>query len=194
MMTAHIPSTLFEGAHSTHTFTDAPVTSEDLRAIYDAAKFGPTAMNTTPLRIAAVWPGESRETLVSAMSTANQPKTAAAPLVLVLAYDADFHEYLDLLVPHNPRARESFLDDASRVRWAEKQAWLQAGYLITAIRAAGFAAGPMSGFDHAQVDASLLADTTWHSFMVVLVGEAAPDGWHPRAPRVDYSTAVKELR
>lgn len=186
-------SQLFADAHSTHTFTDDPVTSDDLHALYEAVKFGPTAMNTTPLRIVAVWPGEARVRLVDAMDEGNKAKTLAAPLSLVLAFDANFHDTLPLLVPHNPNAREKFLDDARRETWARNQSWLQAGYVITAIRALGFAAGPMAGFDAAAVDATFLAETAWRSFMVINVGKAAPYGWHPRAPRLPYEAAVREF-
>lgn len=185
---------LFADAHSTHTFTEESVTPDDLRALYEAVKFGPTAMNSTPLRIVAVWPGHQRERLVAAMSEGNKAKTLAAPLSLVLAADLDFHETLAELVPHNPHAREKFLDNVHRENWARNQAWLQAGYVITGIRALGFAAGPMSGFDSAAVDAAFMADTAWKSFMVINVGKAAPDGWHPRAPRLAFEGAVREFR
>ena len=53
---------LFHSARTANTFTDEPVTQEQLRAIYDLVKFGPTAMNNQPLRVTAVRSPEARET------------------------------------------------------------------------------------------------------------------------------------
>jgi nitroreductase len=42
---------LFTEARTANTFSDRPVTSEQLRAIYELMKWGPTWSNTLPLRI-----------------------------------------------------------------------------------------------------------------------------------------------
>ena len=42
---------LFREARTANTFTDEPVTDEQIAAIYDLVKYGPTAMNAQPLRI-----------------------------------------------------------------------------------------------------------------------------------------------
>ena len=42
---------LFRAARTASTFTDEPVTDDQLRAIYDLVKYAPTSMNHQPLRM-----------------------------------------------------------------------------------------------------------------------------------------------
>ena len=42
---------LFREARTANTFTDEPVTDEQVQAIYDLVKYGPTSMNQSPLRV-----------------------------------------------------------------------------------------------------------------------------------------------
>ena len=93
---------LFREARTANTFSDEPVTDEQIAAIYELVKHGPTAMNNQPLRIALVRQGEARERLLKHMAEGNREKTAAAPLVAVLAADTDFHENLERTFPHFP--------------------------------------------------------------------------------------------
>ena len=57
---------LFREARTANTFTDEPVTEEQVQAIYDLVKYGPTAFNQTPLRVILVRSAEARERLVQA--------------------------------------------------------------------------------------------------------------------------------
>ena len=41
---------LFREARTANTFTDEPVTDEQMRAVYDLVKWAPTSMNNQPLR------------------------------------------------------------------------------------------------------------------------------------------------
>jgi 3-hydroxypropanoate dehydrogenase len=202
-MTLQIPSALkpvdeaarrllFTEARTASTFTDDPVSDEQLQAIYDLAKFGPTSANTNPLRVLWVRKGEARDRLVPLMHEGNRAKTAAAPVVAVLAADHAFHERIPELLPFRPELRETFAaDDALREQAARYNTALQAAYLIIAVRAVGLAAGPMLGFDAAAVDRELLAGTTWRSQLVVNIGTPGPDAWFPRLPRLDYADAVR---
>jgi 3-hydroxypropanoate dehydrogenase len=61
---------LFTDARTANTFTDEPVTDEQLRTIYELAKFGPTSANISPLRILFTRPGEGRERLLPFMNVA----------------------------------------------------------------------------------------------------------------------------
>ncbi|MGV1035905.1 MAG: malonic semialdehyde reductase [Candidatus Nanopelagicales bacterium] len=184
---------LFRDARTANTFTDEPVTDEQLQAIYDLAKWAPTAMNSQPLRLVVVRSEEARERLLGYMAEGNRAKTATAPLTVILAADVDFHEHLPRVFPHAPGLKDNFSDEQARAGLAGKQAWLQAGYFILAIRAAGLAAGPMSGFDSAGVDADLLAGTTLRSFAVVNIGQPGPDAWMQRNPRLDHDEVVTTL-
>lgn len=132
---------LFREARTANTFSDEPVTEEQVQAIYDLVKYGPTAFNQTPLRITLVRSPEARERLVKHMAEGNQAKTASAPLVAILSADNEFHEELPQLLPHFPQAKDAFFSERPvREQAALLNAALQAGYFIIGVRAAGLAA------------------------------------------------------
>ncbi|WFB07629.1 malonic semialdehyde reductase [Streptomyces sp. LX-29] len=181
---------LFREARTANTFTDEPVTEEQMQAVYDLVKYGPTAFNQTPLRIVLVRSAEARERLVGHMAEGNQAKTRTAPLVAILAADNEFHHELPELFPHFPQAKDVFFTErAARERAAGLNASLQAGYFILGIRAAGLAAGPMTGFDAEGVRKEFLDDD--HTpLMVVNIGKPGENAWHPRSPRLAYDQVV----
>ncbi|MFE5403513.1 malonic semialdehyde reductase [Streptomyces sp. NPDC056580] len=181
---------LFREARTANTFTDEPVTEEQIQAIYDLVKYGPTAFNQSPLRITLVRSPEARERLVKHMAEGNQAKTAAAPLVAILSADNEFHEELPALFPAFPQAKDAFFAERPvREGSAAMNAALQAGYFIVGVRAAGLAAGPMTGLDFEGVRKEFLDDD--HTpLMVVNIGRPGPDAWYPRSPRLAYEDVV----
>lgn len=78
-LAAEAQDLLFREARTANTFTDAPVTDDQIRDIYELIKYGPTSMNQQPLRIVLVRSPEARARLVTHMIDNNKPKTAAAP-------------------------------------------------------------------------------------------------------------------
>jgi len=138
---------LFRQARTANSFTDEPVTDEQVQAVYDVVKYGPTAMNSQPLRVLLIRSEQARQRLVAHMAEGNKAKTLAAPLVAVLAADLRFHENLPKVFPHAPKAKDGFADEEVRARTARLNAALQIGYFILGVRAAGLAAGPMTGVD-----------------------------------------------
>jgi nitroreductase len=181
---------LFREARTANSFTAEPVTDEQVRAIYDLVKWGPTAMNSQPLRLVLVRSAEARERLLPLMSEGNRAKTASAPLTLIVAADGDFHEHLPALFPHRADARESLAAHPGRERIAHFNASIQLGYLILGVRALGLAAGPMAGFDAVGVKKEFLADTNQEPVAVVNIGRPGPDAWFRRNPRLDYDQVV----
>ena len=185
---------LFREARTANTFTDEPVSEEQVRAIYDLVKWAPTALNAQPLRILLVPEGDSRERLLTHLAPGNRAKAAGAPLVAVLAADTNFHEHLPTVFPHFAGARASFSDDdAKRLETARFNAALQAGYFLLGVRAAGLAAGPMGGYDADGIDTDLLAGTGWRSVLVVNIGHPAENAWLDRLPRLGYDDVVRTL-
>ena len=184
---------LFEQAHTAYAFDPTPLPADTAEQIMDLAKWAPTAMNAQPLRIAAVHTPAAKARLIPLLAEGNRAKSEQAPLNLILAADLDFHEHLPHVAPFNPGAKESFADAAKRHAFARNQAWLQAGYVILAIRSLGLAAGPMAGFDKAGVDAEFFADEPWSSFVVVNVGFPAADAYRPRSPRLDHALTVRHV-
>ncbi|MGX7677758.1 malonic semialdehyde reductase [Jatrophihabitans sp. DSM 45814] len=182
---------LFRQARTANTFTDEPVTDEQLQAIYDLVKYAPTSMNQQPLRVVVVRSDEGRAKLVDAMSEGNKAKTAAAPAVLILAADVNFHEEFGKTFPHFPGAKALFDADAlAREDAARFNAGLQVAYYILGIRAAGLAAGPMTGFDSAAIDKTFFADGEHRALAVINVGKPAENAWFDRLPRLDYDEVV----
>ncbi|MEU0000157.1 malonic semialdehyde reductase [Streptomyces microflavus] len=184
---------LFREARTANTFTDEPVTDEQVQAIYDLVKFGPTAFNQSPLRVVLVRSAEGRERLVQHMSEGNRPKTATAPLVAILAADNEFHEEIPALLPHFPQAKDMFFAERPvRESSAGLNAALQAAYFIIGVRAAGLAAGPMTGYDAAGVQKELL-DGDHTPLMIVNIGKPGEDAWFPRSPRLSYDEVIKTV-
>lgn len=181
---------LFAGAQTANSFTDRPVTEADLRAIYDMVKWGPTAMNSQPLRIAWVTTPEAHDRLVPLMSPGNQAKTAQAPVVAVVAVDLDFHERFPQTFPHSPDAKDKFADEHVRSSIAQMNGAIQLGYLIVAIRAAGLAAGPMTGLDRAAAAAEFFPGGRHAVIAAVNIGHAADDAYRPRNPRLAFEDAT----
>jgi 3-hydroxypropanoate dehydrogenase len=183
---------LFREARTANAFTDEPVSDEQVAAIYDLVKYGPTAMNAQPLRVVLVRDGEPRERLLKHMADGNRDKTANAPLVAILAADVDFHENLPQVFPHAPQAKDGFADEAKREHVARFNATLQIGYFLLGVRAAGLAAGPMAGFDPAGLDEEFFADRNLRSLLVVNIGRPAPNAWFDRLPRLAQDEVLLE--
>ena len=184
---------LFRSARTANTFTDEPVTDEQVRAVYDLVQWAPTSMNTQPMRVTLVRSPEARERLVRHLAPGNQAKTAAAPLVAVVTADREFHETLPEVFPHAPNAKDMFADPAGREVFAGFNAAIQLGYLILGIRAAGLAAGPMTGLDAAGVEKELFPAGDRKVVAVVNIGRPGPDAWFPRSPRLSFERVVDEV-
>lgn len=184
---------LFRSARTANAFTEEAVSETLVQAIHDLVQYGPTAMNAQPLRVVILRDDEAKARLLPHLSEGNRAKTAAAPLVAVLAYDVDFHEHLPVVFPHFPGARDAFADVDGRHRVGRDNAFLQAGYFLLGVRAAGLAAGPMGGYDAAGLDVELFPEGDLRSVMVVNIGRPAADAWLDRLPRLTYDQVVREL-
>jgi 3-hydroxypropanoate dehydrogenase len=177
---------LFREARTANTFADEPVTDDQLRAIYDLVKYAPTSMNNQPLRMVVVRSPQARAELVEHMSEGNKAKTAKAPVAVILATDVNFHEELPRVFPHFPGAKDMFADDEVREQVARFNAGLQVGYFILGVRAAGLAAGPMTGFDADGINQAFFADGEHRVLAVVNIGKPGEGAWFDRLPRLDY--------
>lgn len=182
---------LFLDAHTAYSFDDSPITDEQVRAVYDLVKHAPTSMNMQPLRMVLVRSTEARERLVGHMAEGNRAKTAAAPLVAVLAADVDFHDELHRTFPVFPGAREMFAEDeAAREETAVRNAFLQVAYVILGVRAAGLAAGPMTGMDALGIEKEFFQDGRHRVLAVVTIGRPGEQAFRDRLPRLSYEEVV----
>jgi 3-hydroxypropanoate dehydrogenase len=192
-LSADVQNLLFREARTANSFSSEPVTEEQVRAIYDLVKWAPTSMNTQPLRALVLRTAEAKARLLPHMAPGNRDKTEAAPLTVVLAADVDFHENLPQVFPHAPQAKDNFSDEEGRVEFAKLNSLLQVGYFIIGVRAAGLAAGPMTGFDAAGVDKEFFDGKPWRSLVVVNVGKPGENPWFDRLPRLDFDQVVETL-
>jgi 3-hydroxypropanoate dehydrogenase len=180
---------IFRAARSYNGYTDAPVSSADLEAIWDLMKCGPTAANTEPARIVWCTTPESKEKLALLSSANNVEKIRKAPVTAIVGMDMEFYEKLPVLFPHVD-ARAWFVgNDAMIEGSAFRNSSLQGAYLIIAARALGFDAGPMSGFDNAAVDEAFFAGTPIRSNFICTLGHGDPSSVFGRLPRLDFGDA-----
>lgn len=181
---------LFTAARTAYSFTDEPVTDEQVRALHDLVKWGPTSMNGQPMRITLVRSAEARARLIPLLAPANRAKAESAPLVAILSYDVDFHDTFAEVFPHAPQVRDLFTEESARHRFGTFNGAMQAAYFLLGIRALGLAAGPMGGFRSEAVDAEFFPDGRQRSILVVNIGHPAPDAFTDRLPRLDYERVV----
>lgn len=178
---------LFREARSYNGFLDRPITDEQIQAMWDLMKFGPTSANQLPARLVWCKSPEAKERLARHASEKNKPKIVGAPVCVIVAMDLDFHEQLPWLFPHTD-ARSWFAgSEDGRKLSALRNSTLQGAYLIMAARALGLDCGPMSGFDNAAVDADFFADEPqWKSNFICSIGHGDPASIFGRSPRPDF--------
>lgn len=58
------------------------------------------------------------------------------------------------------------------------------------MRAAGLAAGPMTGFDQEGLDKEFFPDGKQRTLVVVNIGKPSEKPWFDRLPRLDYDEVV----
>ena len=184
---------LLRQARSFNDFTSQPVTDDELRALYDLSKWGPTTANSQPQRIVFVRSAAAKERLKPALSSQNQNKAMNAPVVAILAYDMRFFEHLPRLF-HNPQARSWYETTPEQIRTtALRNATLQGAYLMLAARAIGLDCGPMSGFKNDVVDAEFFADGRFKSNFLCCLGRGDPAGLDARYERFGFDEVCKIL-
>ncbi|RDS80130.1 malonic semialdehyde reductase [Dyella monticola] len=183
---------LFRTARTYNAFLPKEVTDEQLHALYDLAKFGPTSANSSPMRLVFVKSAAAKEKLKPFLSEGNRAKTMAAPVTAIVANDHAFYEHLPKLFPHAD-ARSWFVGNQPHIdATAFRNATLQGAYVIIAARALGLDCGPMSGFDNAGVDEAFFAGSTLKSNFLINIGygDSSRDLF-PRSPRLSFDEACR---
>jgi len=178
---------LFRTARTYNGYLDRPVSEDQLRAIWDLMKYGPTSANALPARIIWCVSDEAKAKLAAFASEANRPKILQAPVTAIIAMDHEFYEHLPDLFPHTD-ARSWFVgNEAVAETTAFRNSSLQGAYFIMAARALGLDTGPMSGFSNDAVDAAFFADTPKvKSNFISTLGYGDPATIFERSPRPDF--------
>ena len=184
---------LFRKARTYNTFVPGSVSENQLRALYDLMKCGPTSANCQPQRILFLIGAEAKERLRPALSASNATKTIAAPVTALLAYDLRFYEHLPRMF-HNPQARSWFEGKPAVIETTGfRNATLQGAYFMLAARAVGLDCGPMSGFDNAKVDAAFFPDGRCKSNFLCNLGRGDPATLAPATPRLSFDEVCSIL-
>ncbi|UNK78903.1 malonic semialdehyde reductase [Sphingopyxis granuli] len=178
---------LFRAARTYNGYLDRPVSEDQLRAIWDLMKYGPTSANSLPARIIWCVSDAAKQKLAALAMPANAEKILKAPVTAIIAMDHEFYEHLPELFPHTD-ARSWFVGNAALAQTtAFRNASLQGAYFIMAARALGLDTGPMSGFDNAGVDAAFFVDTpNVKSNFITTLGYGDPASIFERSPRPDF--------
>lgn len=181
---------LLTHARSQNAWLPRPVSDESLRELYELAKWGPTSMNCSPMRVMFVRSMAARTRLLSAVLSGNAEKVRTAPVVAIVAHDTAFYEQLPKLFPHRPNAGDLFRD---RPALAEETCFrnssLQGGYFILAARMLGLDCGPLSGFDAAAINSLFFEGTSLRVNFLCCLGYGDPTGLFPRSPRLEFDEA-----
>lgn len=185
---------LFKEARSQNGWSDEPVSDDALQAAYDIAKWGPTSMNTQPMRLVFLRSAEAKERLKPALAPGNVEKVMAAPVVAIIAYDTQFHTHLPRTFPHSPDAQSRFAANPAMIEsTAFRNGSLQGAYFMLALRAVGLDVGPMSGFDTGKVDLEFFADTHWRANFLCGIGKGDPAKLFARLPRLAFDEVTRTL-
>ncbi len=177
---------LFRKARTYNGYLDTPVSNEQLEAVWELMKYGPTSANCLPARIIWCVSPESKEKLAALSMPANATKILSAPATAIIGMDMEFYEQLPELFPHAD-ARSWFVgNDAMIEATAFRNSSLQGGYFTLAARALGLDVGAMSGFDNAAVDAAFFADTKIKSNFISTIGYGDPASIFERSPRPGF--------
>ena len=178
---------LFRTARSYNAYLDQPVDVDQINAIWDLMKMGPTSANQLPARLVWCTSPEAKDKLAACTMPANADKIRSAPVTVIVAMDLEFHEQLPWLFPHADAKAWFTGKDEFRHKSAFLNATLQGAYFIMAARGLGLDTGPMTGFSNDAVDATFFADTpAYKSVMLSTLGYGDPASIFERSPRPDF--------
>lgn len=180
---------LFLDARSFSYWQPRPVSDEQLHALYELLRMGPTAANSCPARVVFVMSPAAKERLRPCLAAGNVDKSMSAPVVAIIGADLEFYEKLPKLFPHTD-ARSWYAGKPEKSEpSARLNGALQGGYLILAARSLGLDCGPMGGFDHEKMDREFFPDGKVKSLFICALGYGERSKLHPRGPRLAFDEA-----
>ncbi|MFB0610950.1 malonic semialdehyde reductase [Aurantiacibacter poecillastricola] len=178
---------IFREARSFNGWHDKEVADDQIHAIYELMKMGPTSANQQPGRFVWCKSRESRERLAKCASEGNQKKILTAPVCVIIGYDLDFHEQLPWLFPHTDAKSWFEGDEEGRRESAFRNSALQGAYLMLAARSLGLDCGPMSGFDQEATTKEFFADQPrYRADWLCSIGYGDRTTIFDRSPRPDF--------
>ena len=180
---------LFRTARTYNGYLDQPVSTQQLHAIWDLVKMGPTSANMLPARLVWCVSQDAKDKLAACAGGTNPDKIRAAPVSVIIGMDLEFHEQLPWLFPHADARAWFAHNDELRISSAFRNSSLQGAYFILAARALGLDTGPMSGFNPEAVEAAFFADTPQvKANFISTLGYGDPATIFERSPRPEFDT------
>ena len=180
---------LFRTARTYNGYLDQPVSTQQLTAIWDLMKMGPTSANMLPVRLVWCTSDDAKQRLAACCLPANAEKVLKAPVTVIIGMDIDYHEQLPWLFPHADA--KAWFDGNVPLREvsAMRNSSLQGAYFILAARALGLDTGAMSGFNNDAVDAAFFTgQPAVKSNFIATLGYGDPATIFERSPRPDFGT------
>jgi nitroreductase len=173
---------------SVRSYSDQPVTDDQIRTLLELTGRAPSAFNAQPWRFIVVREPALKQQLMSAAY--NQKQIGEAPVVIAMYADMeDTMANLEAIL--NPglsaEQRESTLamlrrtwgglTVEKRAEWGNAQANIALGYLLLLAQSEGYATSPMLGFQADQVKSLLGIPPHATITALVALGHAAADGF-----------------
>lgn len=181
---------------SVRSYTDQPVTDEEVRDLIELTGRAPSAFNLQPWRFIVVRDQQVKDDLRAAAF--GQKQVSDAPVVIAMYADMeDTMAHLDEVVHPGLDAekRESTLamlrntfggmTPEARGVWANAQANIALGYLLLIARSEGFATSPMLGFNADTVKQLLGIPAHATVTSLVAIGRGADEGFESHRHTVE---------
>ena len=180
---------IFRAARTQNGWQPKPVSDDQIKALYELMKWGPTTGNSQPGRLVFLRTQAAKERLKPHLSPGNQEKSMAAPVIAIIAYDLAFYENIPRVFPHRPEMKNLYVGDDKKAMvetTALRNSSLQGAYLMIAARALDLDCGPMSGYNAAGVDKEFFSGTTFKSNFICNLGHGDASKVMARLPRLPF--------
>lgn len=177
------------------------LTHEQFEELLSSVQLAPSSYGLQPYRFIIVKDAAKLEQISSAAF--GQPQITSASKVLIVAVETNINsetvrKYIDKaaiernIERKNLKAREDFvnsrlalLSSIQKIEWAEKQAFLAVGVLISAAAESAIDASPMEGFDPKKVDEILgLEQINLKSTLLFALGFRSADDEFATFPKI----------
>ena len=187
---------IFRTARTQNGWQPKPVSDDQIKALYELMKWGPTTGNSQPGRLVFLRTQAAKERLKPHLSPANQDKSMAAPVVAIIAFDLAFYENIPRVFPHRPEMKNLYVGDDKKAMvetTALRNSSLQGAYLMIAARAMGLDCGPMSGYNAAGVDKEFFSGTNFKTNFICSLGHGDATKVMGRLPRLPFDEVCTML-
>lgn len=182
---------LFRTARSFNAWQAKDIDDEQLKALYELMKWGPTSANSCPARLVFIKSEAAKQKLKACLDDGNVEKSMTAPVVAIIGMDLEFYEKLSTLFPHTD-AKSWFVGKTEKIHeTAFRNSSLQGAYLMLAARSLGLDCGPMSGFDNARLEAAFFPEGNVKANFICAIGYGSEEKLYPRGPRLSFDEACQ---